>query len=202
MLELRDASGRDEPWLKGLFSVSQPALVALASLPNGMGEALVTMQYAARQAHFHAHWPQAVQRVIEWRDGIEPGRAPGVQPVGALWADEGSDGIHLLDIAVLPDWRGQGIGTRCLQDLLSAAARRNLPVTLQVAFENPARRLYERLGFVLTGAEDGVNLPMIRRPPSPPARRHGGVVRLAGARVRLHAQVPPPHLTEKCHEQA
>ena len=171
MLEVRDASGRDEPWLKHLFSVSQPAMEALASLPDGIGEALVTMQYAARQAHFQAHWPRAVQRVIELRAGNEPDRAPPSQAVGALWADDGEQAIHVLDIAVLPCWRGQGIGTCCLQALLAAAGRRQLPVTLQVASDNPARRLYERLGFVPAGTDDGSNLPMICRPPSPRARR-------------------------------
>jgi len=171
MLELRDASGHDEPWLKHLFSVSQPAMDGLASLPGDIGEAMVAMQYSARQAHFQAHWPRAVQRVIELRAGNEPDCAPGWQPVGALWADEGSQSIHVLDVAVLPAWRGQGIGTRCLQGLLAVAARRQLPATLQVASDNPARRLYERLGFVPAGTDDGANLPMICRPPSPHARR-------------------------------
>jgi ribosomal protein S18 acetylase RimI-like enzyme len=201
MLELRDASGRDEPWLKDLFSVSQPALVALASLPNGMGEALVTMQYSARQAHFQAHWPRAVQRVIERRGGIEPGRAPGGQPVGALWADDGADGIHVLDIAVLPAWRCQGIGTRCLQDLMAVAARRHLPVTLQVAPDNPARRLYERLGFVAAGADDGPSLPMICRPPSPRVLHHAAMQGGPGPE-RESTRESRPQPTETCHEQA
>jgi ribosomal protein S18 acetylase RimI-like enzyme len=201
MIELRVASGRDEPWLKQLFAVGQPALAALALLPGGMGEALLTMQFAARQAHFHAHWPQAVQRVIHLQAADEPREATPWPAVGALWADDGSQGIHVLDIAVLPQWRGQGVGTRCLQDLLAAAAHRQLPVTLQVALDNPARRLYERLGFVPTGA-DGVNLQMIRRPPSLPTLRRGGVARLARAQTRHHAQVPTPHPPETCHEQA
>jgi ribosomal protein S18 acetylase RimI-like enzyme len=181
MLELRDASGHDEPWLKQLFLASQPAIEALAALPGDIGEALVAMQYSARQAHFQAHWPRAVQRVIEWRGGHESGHAPGWQPVGALWADEGAEGIHVLDIAVLPAWRGQGIGTRCLQGLIARAAHRQVPVTLLVAPHNPARRLYERLGFVPAGTDDGLNLPMICRPPSP---RVQGLESLHGRRGR------------------
>jgi ribosomal protein S18 acetylase RimI-like enzyme len=201
MLELRDASGHDEAWLKQLFALSQPAIDALLALPGDIGETLVAMQYAARQTHFQAHWPRAVQRVIEWRGGIEAGRAPGGQPVGALWADEGSQGIHVLDIAVLPAWRGQGIGTRCLQDLMAVAARRHLPVTLQVAHDNPARRLYERLGFVAAGADDGDSLPMICRPPSPRVLHHAPMQGGPGPE-RESAREGRPQPTETCNEQA
>lgn len=204
MLELRDASGHDEPWLKQLFVLSQPAMEALAALPGDIGETLVAMQYSARQAHFQAHWPRAVQRVIEWRDGGEPGRAPGGQTVGALWADEGSQGIHVLDIAVLPAWRGRGIGTRCLQDLIASAARRHLPVTLQVASDSPARRLYERLGFVAAGADDGTSLPMICRPPSPRVLHHAAMPGGPGGPgpERESTREGRPQPTETCNEQA
>jgi ribosomal protein S18 acetylase RimI-like enzyme len=201
MLELRDASGHDEPWLQQLFALSQPAVEALLALPGDIGETLVSMQYAARQAHFQAHWPRAVQRVIERRGGLEPDRARGWQPVGALWADESADGIHVLDIAVLPAWRGQGIGTRCLQDLIAMAARRHLPVTLQVAPDNPARRLYERLGFVAAGADDGPSLPMICRPLSPRVLHHTAMPGGPGPE-RESAREGRTQPTETCHEQA
>lgn len=176
MLELRDASGGDEPWLRALFAACQPVGAALAVLPDDLGDRLLKMQYDARQEQYRLLWPQAVQRVIHvqalGQPGVEPdGAAPDAlahrRAVGALWADDSAQGMQVLDIAVLPAWRGKGIATRCLQDLLATAARRQLPVRLQVALDNPARRLYERLGFVATGVDDGVNLPMLCRPRTP-----------------------------------
>jgi ribosomal protein S18 acetylase RimI-like enzyme len=61
--------------------------------------------------------------------------------------------IHLVDIALLPEYHCQGTGTRVLRDLLHAAARGKCRVTLQVQAGSPAARLYQRLGFSLTGQD-------------------------------------------------
>jgi len=53
----------------------------------------------------------------------------------------------LVDIALLPDARGMGIGAALIADLLTEAERAGKPVSLHVAKDNRARRLYERLGF-------------------------------------------------------
>ncbi|MCO5180903.1 MAG: GNAT family N-acetyltransferase [Candidatus Promineofilum sp.] len=66
-----------------------------------------------------------------------------------------------LSIAVAPDYRGQGIGTRLLARLLQEAAGRYASVPLSVAPGNPAAQLYERLGFVIIDNE-GESLTVIR----------------------------------------
>ena len=53
----------------------------------------------------------------------------------------------MIDIALLPDHRGRGIGARLLRDVLHEATAAGLPVRLSVERSNPARSLYERLGF-------------------------------------------------------
>jgi ribosomal protein S18 acetylase RimI-like enzyme len=57
----------------------------------------------------------------------------------------------LARIAILPEFQNQGIGTAILQKIIGAAPTHK-PLRLQVFKINPARRLYERLGFVKTGA--------------------------------------------------
>jgi ribosomal protein S18 acetylase RimI-like enzyme len=61
-----------------------------------------------------------------------------------------SDECHLIDIALMPAVRGQGLGGTLLADLMAYAAGAGKPVDLSVIAHNPARRLYERLGFVTT----------------------------------------------------
>jgi ribosomal protein S18 acetylase RimI-like enzyme len=106
------------------------------------------------------------------------------QPAGAAWvrllqADNRGygyvdDATPELTVAVLPAYRGQGVGTQLLTALLRMAATHYRAVSLSVWKENPARRLYERLGFV-TVREDGVTLTMrclleVESNPLPPTR--------------------------------
>jgi GNAT superfamily N-acetyltransferase len=95
--------------------------------------------------------------------------AESQQPMGATWLrlftseNRGfgyvDDATPELTIAILPGYRGQGIGTALLTHLLEAARGRYAAVSLSVARENPARRLYERLGFEVVGTR-GTSLTM------------------------------------------
>ncbi len=100
------------------------------------------------------------------------------RPVGAAWvrlltgADRGygyiDDQTPELSIAVLPDYRGRGIGTRLLAELLQAAQGHYGALSLSVTRGNPAVALYQRFGFT-TVAEDGSSLTMRRASTAGPA---------------------------------
>ena len=94
------------------------------------------------------------------------------RPVGAAWVRQFSasapgygyvdDATAELSIAIVPEHRGRGIGTRLLGRLLSVARAREQDLSLSVSRGNPARRLYERLGFVPV-VEDPTSVTMVRR---------------------------------------
>jgi ribosomal protein S18 acetylase RimI-like enzyme len=86
-------------------------------------------------------YPDAEHRVVLLSD----------RPVGRLIVVRGDREILLADIALLPEFRNAGIGARLIKDLCAEAADAGLPVKLQVLKFNRAARLYERLGFHLTG---------------------------------------------------
>jgi ribosomal protein S18 acetylase RimI-like enzyme len=57
-----------------------------------------------------------------------------------------------LVISVLPDWRGKSIGSRMMQQLFDVLRERNYRQTsLSVQKDNPAVRLYKRLGYKIVG---------------------------------------------------
>ena len=71
----------------------------------------------------------------------------GEVSIGAL-AVEARDGVTFLaNIEILPEYQGQGVGSAIIQDLCEQAEQKGQTVELQVLKVNPARRLYERLGF-------------------------------------------------------
>ncbi|MDQ4123707.1 MAG: GNAT family N-acetyltransferase [Acidobacteriota bacterium] len=63
---------------------------------------------------------------------------------GYLWVIEKEFEILLASIRLLPEYQNHGIGSKIIRDLLEKSQK---SVRLQVLKVNPARRLYERLGF-------------------------------------------------------
>jgi ribosomal protein S18 acetylase RimI-like enzyme len=76
------------------------------------------------------------------------------EPVGCLAVAERPDYVFLERVALMPAWQSRGIGTRLVRGVMEDAERRGRPVRLSVLTNNPARRLYERLGFTVTSVEE------------------------------------------------
>ncbi|MFC4161088.1 GNAT family N-acetyltransferase [Chitinimonas lacunae] len=85
------------------------------------------------------------------------------EPIGRLYTYLYPDSLCIVDIALLPEWRGHGIGTFLLNEQLARADALGLPVTLHVEYYNRAREWYRRLGFSERG-ENGVYYCMVREP--------------------------------------
>jgi 8-oxo-dGTP diphosphatase len=86
------------------------------------------------------------------------------QDVGVLRLELGSDEWFLDVLEILPEWQGKGIGTYVIQAMLADASECQKPVALQVLKVNPAKRLYERLGFRKVG-ETPTHVEMRAWPP-------------------------------------
>lgn len=108
-------------------------------------EAFLRFQYRAQKTHYDEHFPDAAFDLI-----LVEG-----EPAGRLYVDRRPDEIRLVDIALLPQRRGQGIGGRILRSLLAEGEEKALVVRIHVERDNPAMRLYRRLGFEKV-AEQGV----------------------------------------------
>ena len=93
-----------------------------------------------------------------------------LKPLGAVWLRKFTennksygyvaDDIPELGMAILPEYRGKGIGTRLLGDLIAATPQ--IPaISLSVDPDNAARKLYERFGFQMVGTS-GTSITMLR----------------------------------------
>ncbi|MFL6241300.1 MAG: GNAT family N-acetyltransferase [Actinomycetes bacterium] len=137
---LRPASDADERLLDELFATTRGA--ELAGLPVEMRASFVAMQRMAQERAWSATFP-ALERSIVVVDGSDAGR---------LYVDHGRD-VTVVDLTLLPSVRGRGVGTRLLTELQDAAAGGGANVMLSVEPDNPAQRLYQRLGFVAHGGD-------------------------------------------------
>lgn len=73
------------------------------------------------------------------------------QPVGTLKVARDGLDWHLVQNQIAPSLQGQGIGTALIRQLIAEARAAGASLRLNVLHTNPARRLYERLGFRVTG---------------------------------------------------
>ncbi len=116
-------------------------------------------------------WDEQVQHGFFDR-GFRPERIRIVrlegEDVGVFELEERAGGHFLARIEILPRFQGRGIGTVVMEGLMRDARATAKPFRLQVLKINPARRLYERLGFVATG-ETETHVRMELWPPQPRA---------------------------------
>lgn len=150
---LRPALPEDEPLLLEVYASTRADELGLVPWTDEEKLAFVQMQFNAQRQHYLQYYPDAQWLVIMHED----------LPAGRLIIDRAGAEIVLMDIALLPPYRNQGIGTALIRDLMDEARHMGRPIRLHVEFFNPALRLYERLGFTRIG-ESGVYFEMEWRP--------------------------------------
>ncbi|HEX7317147.1 MAG TPA: GNAT family N-acetyltransferase [Pyrinomonadaceae bacterium] len=113
--------------------------------------AFCRMQYHAQKLEYDARYPDAQYDVI-----LLEGRT-----AGRVWIGRDDDEIHMLDITVLPWAQGRGVGTALIKRLIEEARASGKHLRHMVFIMNEgARRLYERLGFVVIEEVGGTHLHM------------------------------------------
>jgi len=137
-VNLRSATPCDDAFLVDLYSSTRREEAASWGWPAEAQAAFLRTQARAQQQAYAMQFPRAEHSIIEIA-----GRA-----VGRILVDRSGDDIHLTDISLVPEQRGQGVGTALVTSLLDEGRRDQRPVGLRVARTNRARALYARLGFV------------------------------------------------------
>lgn len=137
MISLRPAAASDYAFMRDLYGWTRAEEMRHFPFDEEQKRVFLDQQFAAQFEHYGIHYPTCERNIIE-SEGIA---------VGRLWIDEWKDQIRLVDIALMPDWRGRGVGTQLLHEVLERGSRAGKPVTIHVEAYNPALRLYERLGF-------------------------------------------------------
>jgi GNAT superfamily N-acetyltransferase len=77
----------------------------------------------------------------------------GDRDIGFVQIVEFPDRLYLRQLHLIDGFRGQGIGSHLIKALFDRAAAVGKPVTLEVLHGNPAKQLYLRHGFRLTGED-------------------------------------------------
>lgn len=148
---LRPASAEDVDFLQSVYASTRADELTQLPWNEEQRSAFIRMQFTAQRQHYLKHYPNASQDLI----------LIGDQPIGRLYVNRGNE-IHVIDIAVLPEHRGNGIGTAIMRALIEEATEARKPTTIYIETFNRSRQLFERLGFKEI-EKDGFNL-LLERP--------------------------------------
>jgi ribosomal protein S18 acetylase RimI-like enzyme len=156
-IALRPVDSADEPFLYDLYASTRAAELAVVDWSDQQKAAFLRQQFEAQTAHYRQHYPAARRDVI----------LVDRQPAGRLYVDRWPNELRVIDIAILPRFRGRGVGSTLLRQLQAEAAASDRAVSLHVERFNPAQDLYTRLGFVR--ADDAGPVYLLMRWTSGPA---------------------------------
>jgi ribosomal protein S18 acetylase RimI-like enzyme len=143
-LELRPVCEADNDFVYSVYASSRAEEMERVPWDEAAEQSFLQMQFAAQQTHYRTYFPQATHDVI---------LAEGT-PVGRLYVDRRATEIRILDIGLLPEARGHGIGSHILQDLMEEAEAAKKTLSIYVESSNPSLQLFQRLGFVKAGEND------------------------------------------------
>jgi GNAT superfamily N-acetyltransferase len=155
MVTLRPVRPEDRELLFAVYASTRADEMAIVPWTDSQKAAFLAQQFHAQTTYWDEQYPQAERSVVEI-DGV---------PAGRLYVERWPKEIRLIEIALLPDFRKKGVGTDLLKRLFGEATERGVPLTIHVEIFNPARALYERLGFVSKG-ERGMYVLMEWKPPA------------------------------------
>ncbi|RUL69094.1 GNAT family N-acetyltransferase [Dyella choica] len=149
-MRLRRATQQDLPFLRQLYGELRAEELRMTGWPASACEAFLDSQFALQHRHFVAHYTESDFMLVESGDLL----------IGRYYLLRQSEYFAVIDIALLPSWRGRGIGSALLQWAQSLVHENQARgIDLHVDIRNRgAHQLYARLGFVEIEQE----LPYIR----------------------------------------
>lgn len=137
MVFLRPITPADNEFLARVYASSRADELGVTGWSEELKAQFCRSQFDAQSEYYSKNYPGAAFQIIE-RDGW---------PVGRLYVDRWEKEMRIVDITLLPEFRGSGIGTKLLLDLQEEARACRISLTIHVERFNRALTLYQRLGF-------------------------------------------------------
>lgn len=138
---LRRATAADLSWLCRLYATTRAEEMAQVPWPDGLKQAFLDEQFALQHRHYITHYQDCDFLVLEGPSG----------PAGRYYLQRTTPDHLLVDISLLPQMCGQGLGQALIKASQYDAGALGCGMHLHVMQRNvAAQRLYARLGFVVT----------------------------------------------------
>jgi ribosomal protein S18 acetylase RimI-like enzyme len=138
MIKLRPAEEKDNSFIETVYRSTREDELILTNWTEHQKWAFIKMQSMAQLAEYKIKFPGAAFQIIIFKK----------QDAGRFYTWENENEIRLIDITLLPPFRGKGIGAFLLGELIKRSNKVQKKISLHVDPENPALKLYLRSGFI------------------------------------------------------
>jgi GNAT superfamily N-acetyltransferase len=137
-IRLRPMEAGDEIFFRALYAEVREPELCTTDWPAAEKQAFCDAQYTLQDHHYRQHYADFEPWAICRDDTV----------IGRMYLATFDGLLILMDIAIATPHRGQGIGSTLLRDVIGQADMHGREIRLHVEPDNPARRLYARLGFI------------------------------------------------------
>ena len=132
----RSMNGDDMEFLYRVY-VSTRDDIAQAPVSEEQKQALYWHQFESQHVHYQKYFKGSEFDVV-----LVNGK-----PAGRVYVHQTDDEIRIVDLSLLPEFRGKGVGEKVLSEIFEQADRCNKPLRLRVDPNKPALKWYLGLGF-------------------------------------------------------
>jgi RimJ/RimL family protein N-acetyltransferase len=149
MLSLRPITHDDEDLLFAIYTSTRMAeMERLTDWNAEQKQQFLRMQFLAQHTWYQQNYSGACFWIIQYNG----------EPIGRLYLHTHYQhySMRIVDITLLPAWRNHGLGSQILEYITALAEEQNKSVTIHVESFNPAKKLYQKLGFRFISATNGV----------------------------------------------
>jgi ribosomal protein S18 acetylase RimI-like enzyme len=143
-ITLRPITDNDLEFLFHLYASTRAEEKALVGWSDEQWDDFLRMQFTLQHTQYMQNYQNPSFNIIML----------GQTPVGRLYVNRGPEEIRIIDICLMPEYRGRGIGVGLMRRILREADDGGIPVTLHVERNNPALALYLRLGLRMEHSTD------------------------------------------------
>ncbi len=144
---VRPVVREDEPFLYEVYCSSRAYEMALIPWDEAQKDVFLKQQFSAQTHHYLKHYPDAQYQIILLDE----------RPVGRLYVNRSEKEIRIIDVTLLAEYRGAGVGTPLIREIMNEGERTGRAVSIYVDKFSPAIKLFERLGFSIT-EDNGINV--------------------------------------------
>ena len=138
MITLRPVEEKDDSFIETVYRSTREEELNFTNWGEQQKQAFIRMQSMAQLAEYKTKFPGAAFQVIVYKK----------RDAGRFYTWENDNEIRLIDITLLPPFKGKGIGTFLLGELIKKSYSVEKKISLHVEPNNRALQLYSRLGFI------------------------------------------------------